>query len=128
MEKVRGSSLLELSMTICIIALTTGMVIPQVSLAYHEKLEAWHTLQWLYLTRMQAIAMDQDIRITCTENTLSSSQSQLPMHSTLQLGLNVSQLGFKASGRTLSAGTLTLKGLKTYTITLGIGNGKPRLR
>lgn len=125
-------NLLELCITLILITILS-LGLPQLSLtAFQEKCSARLCLETLYLSRAKAMATDQDTKVQQTTDGLTVNQNnaiwlRLPLPPTLPTQLNVTSLGFKPTGRTLSAGTLTI-GTKPYYVTLAVGYGKPNLR
>jgi hypothetical protein len=124
--------LLELCLGLGLFTILSAAVLIQAPLQIREKWEVWRCLQWFYVARMKAIATDTDIFITANGSTVSQSTGFLPtsfsVTAPLSLSLNVPKLGFKSTGRTSHSGTLSIMGHSVYAISLGIGNGKPRLR
>jgi hypothetical protein len=101
-----------------------GLTLILGSLTFHwnllplrEKSAAVMGSQTLQLKRMTAIATDQDIGIYPSEIAQLSPQ--------VSSRINVSQLGFKASGNTQRAGTILI-GSTPYRVSLGVGYGKVR--
>lgn len=135
-SKVAGHLLIE-----CVIALGIMTWVLSVSLAMGDWVgrlpHHYHAValyQSLQQARALAIARDQDVELAVQNGALIQNQNTVltPMYTLVQpyiLTLNVPKLGFKASGRSKYAGTLTLQGRYFQNaLTLDVGHGKITLK
>ncbi|MFC1616602.1 Tfp pilus assembly protein FimT/FimU [Candidatus Margulisiibacteriota bacterium] len=128
----KGFTLIELIITISVIAIlniSLLLYLPKLL----GKLRLKYTLNEIYqnfnYSRNLAMAIDEDIIITSEEDKLILSTAEKKVKefafpSYVNLSMNVSKLGFKSSGYTKHAGTLTAQVAKEEAkIKLGVGYG-----
>ncbi len=112
-------SLIELVISITMVSLLC-IAITGISIApIQDKLTAITCLEICAAARLQAMATGQDLSLT--PSNFSTAIPPTP------LSINVPALGFKSTGHTKTAGTLTV-GKHPYKITVAVGFGRPQLK
>ena len=133
--KKNGFTLIELILCLSILLLFSSSLIK-----YQKNIsKKWNTyygseiaFQFLHSIQNNAETVDADISLTIENNTLLSNSNILKSYqapSETKLKTNQSQLGFKGSGNTKFAGTLTLSSTELEKeISIGVGIGKITLK